>query len=82
LRDVLESGVAEVANRLGRAPNELGAVLAQHRGKDYHDWFEEIARSMNVSYAELMHACFEQWVIDPWADAQVDNFLVDLDALA
>jgi len=77
-RNLLERETGPIAKGLGRSEAELAVALAKLRGLDHHDWFEEVAQSLHVSYAELMHACYEQWIEDEWIEAQVENFLFDL----
>jgi hypothetical protein len=77
-RNLLESEVASIARRLGRTQNELAVIFGKLRGLDHHDWFEELVRTLHVSYSELMHACYEQWIEDARVQANLDNFLVDL----
>jgi hypothetical protein len=78
-RDLAEQELPELAKRLGRTDNELAVALGRLRGLDDHDWFEELARALHISYSELMHACYEQWIDDPWAQAHIENFLLDLE---
>jgi len=77
-RGILEREVASVAAKLGRTENELAVALAKLVGLDPHDWFNELTRTLHVSYSELMHACYEQWVQDERVRAHIDNFVGDL----
>jgi hypothetical protein len=70
--------VGKTAARLGRTENELSVIFGRLRGLEAHDWFEDLTKSLHVSYSELMHVSYEQWVEDIWVQAQVDNFLFDL----
>lgn len=78
-KDVIQTNAAAFAARLGRTENQLAIILGKLTGLEYHDWFEELAKSLHVSYSELMHACFEQWILDPWVQAHIDNFLLELE---
>lgn len=81
LGEMIEANVPAFAPRLGRSESQLAVALGKLRGLDYHDWFEELSKSMHVSYSELMHACYEQWIEDPWAQAHIDNFLIGLEMI-
>ncbi len=79
-RDIFNVNPESLARRLGRDLEQVVA-LADLSGIDHYDWFEEIGRSLHVTYAEIMHVCFEEWCAVPANKSDVDKFLADLNLL-
>lgn len=78
-KEMVETSVGEVARRLGRTESQLAVILGKLRGLEYHDWFQELVKELHISFSELMHVCYEQWIEDTWVQAHIENFLVDLE---
>jgi predicted ATPase len=80
-RDLINSKPNDFSQRLGRNPEQIAVMLADIGGIDHHDWFEELGKRLNITYAEIMHACFEEWCSAPENRSEVDRFLLELTAL-
>ena len=57
-RLIIEGMAAAFGEILGRAPDEIAIALANIRGLDQHDWFEELNKQLNITYSDAMYACF------------------------
>jgi predicted ATPase len=77
-RDAAESNPVQLGNLLGRSADDVTILLPQIRGLNHHDWFEEFAKGMGITYPEAMHACFELWISDEYWRAHAENFLIEL----
>jgi predicted ATPase len=77
-RAQIEEDPVQIAKRLGRDLDTMKVVLSRIRGLDHHDWFEEFGKALDISYAQTMHACFEQWIAEEYWQAHSENFLFDL----
>ncbi len=49
------------ADKSGRTAHDFEVALAELDGSDHHDWLENLARSLHLSYEQLMMAGFECW---------------------
>jgi predicted ATPase len=80
-RDLLNSNPESLARRLGHDSEQVAVALAGVSGMDHHDWFEELRKRLHVTYSEIMHACFEEWLCVPENELEVKRFLQDLSVL-
>jgi predicted ATPase len=80
-RGLINSKPDDFAQRLGRNPEQIAVTLADINGIDHHDWFEELGKRLNITYAEIMHVCFEEWCAAPENQSEVEKFLAELTAL-
>lgn len=60
-RDAVGGRIPELSKLTGRSNGELEVILANIRGQDHHDWFENFAKELRLTYEALMHVLFELW---------------------
>lgn len=77
---LISSKPTEIAQRIGRDPEQIRIILATLLGIDHHDWFEEFGKQLNIDYNEIMHVCFEEWLLAEGNKASVEQFIADLNA--
>jgi predicted ATPase len=80
--EMVDAEPATLAQLLNQDRERLEVILAQIRGRDHHDWYEDLSKELRINYEQLMHGCFEQWCSDIRNEADAENFLFDLRKLA
>lgn len=81
-QDLAEAHTQMFAEKLGRSKQDLEVALTALRGGDHHDWLEDLASELGLSYEQMMMGAFESWYsLDTNKEAAI-QFVNELRAVA
>ncbi|MBF0304117.1 MAG: hypothetical protein HQL41_00500, partial [Alphaproteobacteria bacterium] len=61
-REATATGIKKLSESLGRTSESVEVCLSSLRGKEKHDWLEDLVKILDVQYSTLMHFLFEIWL--------------------
>lgn len=77
LADAARRRTAAMADYLGRSNEQLTAALGVVAGRDPHDWFPELAASLNLDESAVVRSAIRCW-LDINGDEEAESFVRDV----
>ncbi len=81
LREAAENDLGGFALRLGKTVDEVDIELTRIKALDHHDWYIELGKLSRMSYTDLLNILSLHWASDAHHEADVDNFVFDLEKI-
>lgn len=78
-KDCIQSNIDSFAELINKEKRDIILVLSNISGDNYHDWFINLAKNLNIEQNELFNITYNMWVESDDNNKKVDDFLLDLD---
>lgn len=78
---LVNSELSAVAKHLSTTVEELSFAIDVATGSDHHDYFYDLAKTLELSYDMVFSLLCDLWVADPNNQEKVNAFISDLESM-